>query len=109
MELLPTCKRRNCRCREYLIESESGGLGNRNRQKFKKGIDIPAVICYNNIIREGQGPGKAVVMYYDSFDCEVTVEEFGYGSATFEVNEEDFEDWDNEPNDYDLEYDYTWG
>ena len=48
-------------------------------------------------------------MYYDSFDCEVTVEEFGYGSATFEVNEEDFENWDNEPNDYDLEYDYTWG
>ena len=48
-------------------------------------------------------------MYYDSFDCEVTVEDLSNGSATFEVNEEDFEDWDNEPNDYDLEYDYTWG
>ena len=45
-------------------------------------------------------------MYYDSFDCEVTVEELSYGSATFEVNEEDS---DNEPNDYDLEYGYAWG
>ena len=76
---------------------------------FKKGIDISTVIYYNNIIREGQGSRKAVVMYYDSFDCEVTVEELSYGSATFEINEEDFEEWDNEPNDYDLEYDYAWG
>ena len=45
-------------------------------------------------------------MYYDSFDCEVTVEELSYGSVTFEVNEED---WDNKPNDYDLEYGYAWG
>lgn len=55
-------------------------------------------------------------MYYDSFDCEVTVEELrGFDTQTFEVEEEDWEDWDDEPSDWDLEcgfdpYEggYTW-